>query len=59
MRLTRAANGQSMLARDAELLSPGDQVWVPERPDISPWQYMRDVLVVVVQVATLYIAVRK
>jgi protein involved in polysaccharide export with SLBB domain len=59
VRLTRAANGQSMLARDAMLISPGDQVWVPERPDVSPWQYLRDVLVVGVQIATLYIAVRK
>jgi protein involved in polysaccharide export with SLBB domain len=59
VRLTRAANGQSMLARDAMHVSPGDQVWVPERPDISPWQYLRDVLVVGVQVATVYLAVRK
>jgi protein involved in polysaccharide export with SLBB domain len=59
VRLTRAANGQSALAKDVSLLSPGDQVWVPERPDVSPWQYIRDVLVVGAQVATLYLAIRK
>lgn len=59
VRLTRAANGQSMPARDVALVSPGDQVWVPERPDVSPWQYLRDVLVVGMQVATVYIAIRR
>jgi hypothetical protein len=59
VRLTRAANGQSTLSRDAALISPGDQVWVPERPDVSPWQYMKDVLVVGAQVATVYLAIRK
>lgn len=59
VRVTRAANGQSVLARDARGISPGDQLWVPERPDVSPWQYARDVLVVAAQFATVWVAVRK
>lgn len=59
VRLTRSANGQGMLARDADQISPGDQLWVPERPDISPWQYMRDVLVVGAQLATIWLVVRQ
>lgn len=59
VRLTRSANGQGMLARDAASVSPGDQLWVPERPDVSVWQYVRDLLVVGAQIATVYIAVRK
>lgn len=59
VRVIRAANGQSLLARDARGISPGDQVWVPERPDVSPWQYLRDVLVVAAQLATVWVAVRK
>ena len=59
VRLTRSANGQGMLARDAADVSPGDQLWVPERPDVSVWQYVRDLLVVGAQIATVYIAVRK
>lgn len=59
VRLTRAANGQGMLARDAADVSPGDQLWVPERPDVSVWQYVRDLMIVGAQVATVYIAVRR
>lgn len=58
VRLTRSANGQGMLVRDADRISPGDQLWVPERPDISPWQYLRDVLVVGAQLATIWLVVR-
>lgn len=59
VRVTRSANGQGMLARDATEISPGDQLWVPERPDVSPWSYARDVLVVAAQLATLWLVVRK
>jgi hypothetical protein len=59
VRLTRSTNGQSLLARDANEVSPGDQLWVPERPDISAWQYLRDGLTAAAQFATVWLAVRR
>jgi protein involved in polysaccharide export with SLBB domain len=59
IRLTRFGSGQNMLVRDAPGVQPGDQLWVPERPDVSPWQYLRDALVVGAQLATVWIAVRR
>jgi protein involved in polysaccharide export with SLBB domain len=58
VRVTRAADGKTVRMRDAGAVSPGDFMWVPERPDVSPWAYVREGLVVVAQVATLILAVR-
>jgi polysaccharide biosynthesis/export protein len=58
VRVTRAANGQGMLARDAARISPGDQIWVPEKPDTSAWKYVTEALVVMAQLATVWLAVR-
>ena len=35
VRVTRAANGQSVLAQNVETLAPGDFIWVPENSDAS------------------------
>lgn len=59
VRLTRSADQKTVRIKDAGDVAPGDFVWVPERPDISPWSYLRDALVVGAQVATLVIAIRK
>jgi len=59
VRLTRAADQKTVRVRDAGEIAPGDFVWVPERPDVSPWTYLRDALVIGAQVATLVIAIRK
>lgn len=59
VRLTRAADQKTLRAKDAGEIAPGDFVWVPERPDVSAWSYVRDALVIGAQVATLIIAIRK
>ncbi len=58
VRITRAATGQTMLAKDVQTLDPGDFVWVPERPDVTAWERVREVLVALSQVATIVIAIR-
>jgi protein involved in polysaccharide export with SLBB domain len=57
-RVTRAANGQGMLARDVGTISPGDQLWIPEKSDATFWKYFTDALVVAAQLATVWLAVR-
>ena len=58
VRVTRAVTGQTLPARNVRVLDPGDFVWVPERPDKSPWDYARETLTALAQVATVIIAVR-
>ncbi|HEY6193573.1 MAG TPA: SLBB domain-containing protein [Candidatus Eisenbacteria bacterium] len=58
-RLTRASSGQTMLARETDVPLAGDFLWVPERSEVPTWQYLRDTILVLAQVATVFIALRK
>lgn len=58
IRVTRVVTGQTLLARDVRTLDPGDFIWVPEKPDITQWERLKDVLVALAQVATIVIAIR-
>jgi len=59
VRLTSASNGQTLLARETDRPLAGDFVWVPERSDVPTWQYIRDTILVLGQVATVIIALRR
>ena len=59
VRITRAVTGQTVLARDASALSPGDLVWVPERGETATWQHLEAILLVLAQIATVIVAVRR
>lgn len=58
VRVTRAVTGQTLLARNVPRLDPGDFVWVPEKPDVTAWQQVREVLTAVASIATVVIAIR-
>jgi len=58
IRVTRVVTGQTLLARDVRSLDPGDFIWVPEKPDITQWERLKDVLVALAQVATIVIAIK-
>lgn len=58
VRVTRAVTGQTLLASNVQSLDPGDLIWVPERPDRTAWEQMKDVLVALSQIATIVIAIR-
>ncbi|MEQ1834078.1 MAG: SLBB domain-containing protein [Candidatus Eisenbacteria bacterium] len=59
VRVKRAVTGQTILAKDVGALQPGDLVWVPERPESAVWQNTQSLLLVVAQVATFIVAVRR
>jgi protein involved in polysaccharide export with SLBB domain len=59
IRVARAVTGQTILARDLPEVSPGDLIWVPERPDFTLWQGLQTLITVAAQVATVIIAVRR
>ena len=50
VRVTRAVNGQTLLARNVRTPT-GDFIWAPERPDITVWQQGREVLTALAQIA--------
>lgn len=58
IRVTRVVTGQTLLARDVRSLDPGDFIWVPEKPDVTQWERLKDVLLALAQVATIVIAIR-
>lgn len=58
VRVTRAASGQTLPAKDVNTLNPGDFVWVPERPDVTTWQQAQSVLTSLAYIATIVIAIR-
>jgi protein involved in polysaccharide export with SLBB domain len=58
VRVTRAVTGQTLLARNVRTLDPGDFIWVPEKPDVTVWQQVREVLTALATVATIVIAIR-
>jgi protein involved in polysaccharide export with SLBB domain len=56
-RLTRAGTGNTLFARDAETIEPGDFIWVPEKKETSFWSVLRDIVLVSGQVATIILVV--
>jgi protein involved in polysaccharide export with SLBB domain len=58
VRLVRAVTGQTLLAKNARVLDPGDFVWVPEKPDVTAWEQSREILTALAQVATIIIAIQ-
>lgn len=59
VRIKRAVTGQTILAKDVASLEPGDLVWVPERGESSSWQEFKTTLLVLAQIATVLVAVRR
>ena len=59
VRIKRAVTGQTILAKDVPALEPGDLIWVPERGESSTWQNTQSLLLVLAQIATVLVAVRR
>ncbi len=59
VRITSMANGQTILAKDAHSVAPGDLIWVPERGDSSFWQNSQTIILVLAQIATIILAVKR
>lgn len=59
VRIKRAVTGQTILAKDVASLEPGDLVWVPERGESTSWQNLQATLLVLAQIATVIVAVRR
>ncbi len=56
-RVIRARTGEWVSAGKAKRLDPGDTIWVPEKPDRSLWHDFKEGLVLIGQVATIYLVI--
>lgn len=56
-RVIRASTGQWLSARRAGVVEPGDEVWIPEKPESDWWKSVRDVLSFVTSLATVYLVI--
>ncbi len=59
MRVTRAVTGQTILAKDVRSIEAGDLIWVPERGETAAWQNAQSMLLVLAQIATVILAIRR
>jgi len=58
-RVVRAATGQRLTAREAGPILPGDEVWVPERPESDWWRTARDIASFAGSLATAYLLINQ
>ena len=58
-RLTHSGSTNTVFARDASRIEPGDFIWVPEKRDTSFWTLFRDAVIVTGQVATIILAINQ
>ena len=56
-RVIRARTGEWIPGNRAKVVEVGDTIWVPEKPERDYWELFRDYLVVVGQIATIYLVV--
>lgn len=56
--VTRAGSGHTLLARDVKVMSPGDFIWVPTRPEVPISRTSGAFLTAMAQIATVIIAIR-
>ncbi len=57
VRVVSGSTGEWMYAKSAGALSPGDVVWVPERPETDWWKVTREIAAFLTSIATVYIVV--
>ncbi|MFM7232671.1 MAG: SLBB domain-containing protein [bacterium] len=58
VRITRRSSGQTLYVSETGTPLPGDFLWVPERPEVNAWAYIKETIIVVAQLATIWIAIR-
>jgi len=56
--VTRAGSGHTLLAHDVKVVSPGDFIWVPTRPEVPISRTSGAFLTAMAQIATVIIAIR-
>ncbi|NIA31583.1 MAG: hypothetical protein GWP06_16955, partial [Actinobacteria bacterium] len=50
-------SGETKDDEDIKSFSPGDRIWVPRKPDRNYWKILRDTIMAVGQIATIYLVI--
>lgn len=56
-RVIRSRTGEWISSKEAKVIEVGDTIWVPEKPERDYWEIFREYLIVVGQIATIYLVV--
>lgn len=52
------ANGQVLDDEDVKKLEPGDQIWVPRKPERNYWNILQQSVMVSAQIATIFLVIQ-
>jgi len=58
VRIIKAVTGEWVKPGKSKRIDPGDTVWIPEKPDRDYWGFFKDVMIVLGNVATIYLVVK-
>jgi protein involved in polysaccharide export with SLBB domain len=56
--LIRASTGEWIKKGDADMIGPGDTIWVPDKPDRDWYTMLKETLLILSQVATVYLVIK-
>ena len=56
-RVIKAATGEWERKKDAGVIVPGDEIWVPEKPDRDWWRLTRETVTFIASVAAIYLVI--
>ena len=55
----KANTGKWIKAKKSVRLEPGDDIWIPEKPERDYWKFFRDSMVVLGNAATIYLVIKQ
>ena len=59
VRIIKVVTGEVKKAKGYEKLDPGDTIWIPEKIDKDYWGFFKDAMLILGNVATVYIVVKR
>ena len=58
VRVIKEVTGEWVKPKKSTLIDPGDTIWIPEKPDRDYWGFFKDTMLVLGNIATLYLVVK-
>jgi protein involved in polysaccharide export with SLBB domain len=59
VRVIKEVTGEWVKPNKSTRIDPGDTIWIPEKPDRDYWGFFKDTMIVLGNMATLYLVVRE
>jgi protein involved in polysaccharide export with SLBB domain len=58
VRIIKGITGEWIKPSKSQRIDPGDAIWIPEKPDRDYWGFFKDAMIVLGNVATIYLVVK-